>query len=128
MHWFSSIQIGALAVLVQAGPVKRQEGGQPRFNPDPLKGFDDPTVDIANPAFGTVSNSIYDCLAECSLTRCLSRQSQRDTKAHSHQDTSKNSWDQQICYAAASFRLVHNPITRCRYTIASALMAKDTGG
>jgi len=39
-------------------PLRRRQSGSP-FNPNPLSGFDDPTVNIADPAFGTAIAAGY---------------------------------------------------------------------
>lgn len=53
-----SLSLLALSVLqAQAGLLPRQD--QPRFQPNPSSGFDDPTIDIANPAFGTAIAAGY---------------------------------------------------------------------
>jgi hypothetical protein len=59
MHQVALLAFAALSLSVQAGPLRRQSDGQPRFNPNPLSGFDDPTIDIANPAFGTAIAAGY---------------------------------------------------------------------
>ena len=56
--FFAATSLLTIGVLqAQAGLIPRQD--QPRFQPDPNSGFDDPTIDIANPAFGTAIAAGY---------------------------------------------------------------------
>lgn len=50
----------SLPLYASGSPLQpRQQQQQPRFNPNPNSGFDDPTFDIANPAFGTAIAAGY---------------------------------------------------------------------
>lgn len=54
MTFTRATALSLLALQAQASVLPRQAAsGQPRFQPSPNSGYDDPTIDIANPAFGT---------------------------------------------------------------------------
>ncbi|KAG4432202.1 hypothetical protein IFR05_012325 [Cadophora sp. M221] len=59
---FSKIFVAAALAHQIAGaslPISKKQRRQNTFNPDPASGFDDPTIQIANPAFGTAIQAGY---------------------------------------------------------------------
>lgn len=58
MHAIPFFIASALVASSAAGPLQARQG-QPRFRPDPNSGYDDPTIDIASPAFGTAIAAGY---------------------------------------------------------------------